>query len=221
MKGIAAVHVKDVDILLYGEDKLPLEGRRKLEEHVGRCHDCAGRFAALARLPDVLNQPVPFEVDPATFDAAIEIVRDRESGKLRNLKFLGFSWRVALTGLSVVAIALTTYLVIPRHESSPFRATDPSLPMLRLFPLDGATITEPRPVFHWSSVAQTSVYKFSLMDEGGASVWNWDVRDTSLILPATVVLVPGKTYLWRVESFLADKTLERSALHVFAYAPSK
>ncbi len=215
------MHVTDDNILLYLEDELSQLDRVQLEAHVGRCNDCATQFAALARLPDALKRNVPVQLSNEVLKRAIGIVGGRESGSRWTFRFFNSPLRLAFAGVSVLAVALTTYLLIPRPEPLQFRSTDATTPMLSLFPLDGATVRAKSPVFQWSAVVRSSAYKFSLMDENGVSVWNWDIRDTSLVLPSTVVLIPGKTYLWRVESFLADKTLERSALHVFTYAPSQ
>ena len=215
------MHVLETDILLYIDDKLPAGDRLTLERHVGRCNDCASRFATLVRLPQVLNESIPIQIDNEVLVSAVEIVRVKEQVKRWHFRFFDSPLRIAFGGAAVAVIVLTTYLLAPKHEPAQFRSTDTATPLLRLFPPDGAKVAGPHPVFHWSSVARSSVYNFSLMDERGVSVWNWDVRDTSLVLPSTVVLLPGKTYLWRVESFLADKSLERSALHVFTYAPSQ
>ena len=215
------MHVTESDILLYLDDKLPAEDKQKLEQHVGRCNECAGQFATLVRLPHVLKESIPIKVDEETLNKAIKLVKRAEPTIGWTFRVFAHPFRTALAGVSVVTIALAVYLLIPRPEPAQFRSTDSSVPMLKLFPPDGATMSEPHLEFHWSSVARSAVYKFSLMDRNGVSVWNWDVRDTSLLLPSTVVLLPGKTYLWRVESFLADRSLERSALHVFTYAPSQ
>lgn len=215
------MHVVETDILLYIENRLPREGRQKLEAHVGRCDECAKQFASLARLPYALKESVPFELDESVLQKAVDIVGGKQSVRSWNFRFFNSPFRAAFAGLSILAVVLTTYLLVPRHVPSQFRSTETATPMLRLFPSDGAKVGDTHPVFRWSSAVKSSAYKFSLMDENGVIVWIWDVRDTAVSLPSTVVLIPGKTYLWRVESFLADKTLERSALHVFTYAPSQ
>lgn len=214
------MHLTEIDILLYVDNKLPPEDRQELEAHVGRCDDCARQFATLARLPDTLKESVPFEVNEAVLKEAVGLVGGKAWGRSWNFRFFKPPFRVAFAGLSVLAVALTTYLLVPHKEPSQFRSIDTTTPMLTLFPPDGAKVDAPHPAFRWSSALKSSAYKFTLMDGNGVSIWNWDVRDTAVSLPSSVVLIPGKTYLWRVESFLADKSLERSALHVFTYAPS-
>jgi hypothetical protein len=116
-------------------------------------------------------------------------------------------------------VTFAVYLLVPRPEPAQFRSNETAVASFRLFPADGSTVTARQPELRWSPLAHSSVYKVSLLDEHGLTIHGWDVRDTSLLIPPTVVLVAGKTYLWRVESFLADRSLERSTLHAFTYAP--
>ncbi len=215
------MHVNETEILLYIENKLPPEDRKRLEVHVGRCDDCASQFATFTRLSDVLRKTIPIDINPETFKRAAAIVAPRKHTAVWNFARFVSPFRVSLATLFVVGVVGIAYFLSSPKELSRFRSPESPLTTFTLYPPDGAELNEITPTFHWTPVATTSVYNFSLMDESGVAVWNWDVRDTVVILPASVVLLPGKTYLWRVESFLADKTHERSALHVFTYVPSK
>ena len=172
-------------------------------------------------MPDVLRETIPVDINDAAFRRAEALVAPHKSTLGWNFRSFVSPLRVSLATVVVMGVIGATYFLSSPHKASQFRSPENSLPTFTLYPPDGAELNERTPTFHWSAVAQASVFKFSLMDECGVTVWNWDVRDTMLILPSTVVLLPGKTYLWRVESFLAHKTHERSALHVFTYAPPK
>jgi hypothetical protein len=212
------MHTDPNQVLLYLEGKLADHERKAVEAHIAHCRRCATQFADLARLPRILDQPVPFEIGDTTFRTAVEIVA---RGKRRGFMFRLFAppFRIALAGAAIVIIVVSTYLLLPRQEPSRFRSeeVEPSS-NLTLFPSDGAVVHERRPIFRWTSIGTSSVYRFSLMDETGAIIWENDPRDTSVTLPGSLVLQSGKTYLWRVETFFADKTLDRSALHAFTYA---
>lgn len=222
------MHVSDHDMLLYLEDRLPTARRQSIERHMGNCNGCARQFAALARLPNILEETIPIEVNEATMARAKALVR-AERPALRWLRIPLARYRVAFAGLAAAAAISTVVLLFPVSETQQFRSVDRTAPGFTMSPPDGAHITELQPQFAWSSIRSSpdlpstagSVYKFSLLDQQGVTVWSLDVRDTSVMLPASVVLVPGKTYLWRVESFLVDRSLERSSLHAFTYNPSK
>jgi hypothetical protein len=124
-------------------------------------------------------------------------------------------------GVAAVAVAAAAVLLIPPSAPVQFRSIDAPLPTLSLFPADRAVVTDLRPQFRWTPFATSSVYRFTLLDANGVTVWSHDLRDTIVLLPSTLVLSPGTTYLWRVETFLADRSLERSTLHAFTYTPSK
>jgi hypothetical protein len=216
------VHPEEHDLLLYLEDKLSSAERAGIEAHLGGCGECAHKFAALVRLPQILDKPAPHDLSEHMLRKAIKLVRPGGSPRWSGFKLFTPPIRIALAGAAVVAIAMTTFLLAPRNQPTQFRTDKAEQgPTFRLYPEDGATVHAKRPAFRWNAIGESTVYRFSLTDDAGAIVWISDRRDTSLELPASVVLQSGKTYLWRVETFFADKTLERSALHVFTYLPQE
>jgi hypothetical protein len=216
------MHPEEHELLLYLENKLSLDDRGRVQAHVARCGECAHKLAALFRLPQVLDQSAPVEVGKGVLKKALKLVKPGKSPRSFNFKLLTPPFRIALAGAVVVVIALTTYVLVPRDEPAQFRSDKAEeLPRLVLFPEDGTTVIEKTPEFRWNMIGGSAAYRFSLLDEAGAVIWVSDRRDTTLQLPAFIVLQPDKTYLWRVETFFADKTLDRSALHAFIYAPQK
>jgi hypothetical protein len=217
------MHPDEHDLILYIENRLGEGERKTVEAHIARCEDCAHRFAHIFRLPSILEGTAPVEVDEPTLRDAEGIVRpDRSARASRSTRPLPkLRWAFAFAGL--IAIAITTYLLVPRPEDpAQFRSEETEeLPGLRLHPPDGATITMANPQFHWSALKESAAYRFSLMENTGVTLWTNDLQDTVQTLPPFIVLQSGKTYLWRVETFLADKNLRRSALHAFTYTPSE
>jgi len=215
------MHPDERELLLYLEDKASQTDRGRIEAHLGQCEKCSNLFADLFRLSRIVEQPAPFDVSEAVLKQATDIVARGKSRNWLSLTFLTPPFRIAVAGAAVVAIVLTTYLLVPREEPAQFRSDKvEETPALEFYPRDGTVVTEKTPEFRWNSIGESAAYRFSLLDEAAAVIWVNDCRDTSLNLPPSVVLQPGKTYLWRVESFLADKALERSALHAFTYVPS-
>jgi hypothetical protein len=149
---------------------------------------------------------------------AVDIIQNHKSGWIRGL-MIQPRIRFALAG-SAVAVLLAVFFLLPTDESRQFRSDSETMPgTFVLFPRDGAIITDHDSHFHWISLGSTLVYRFSLLETTGRVIWITDTPDTAVAIPQSVVLQPGKVYLWRVETSLADKTLERSALHAFTYSP--
>ncbi len=211
------MHVSEADIILYLEAKLLPAERERVETHVGRCKHCAHVFSTVARMPHLLEQDTPVEADVTAFiTRASEIVPRRMSSNGWRLFFSPL--RVSFATLSLVCVAALGYFLFS-PERSQYRSTDLPPAPLTMFPPDGALITDSAPTFRWTNIAPSSAYTFTLMDEGGSPLWKTDTRDTALALPPSVVLVSGKTYLWKVETLLADQSRERPALYVFKYQP--
>ncbi len=212
------MHPDDEEMLLYIEDKLPVGTRELLEAHIGQCGPCATRFADLSRLPLILEGKVPVQLDEAVLRKARALVQPGKPGRPQT--FFSPVFRPAFAAAAAVVLILSVYLFVQEKEPAEFRSDKvDELRTLIMFPDDGATVIDPATRFRWTSVGESMVYKFSLLRETGAVVWSNDVRDTSIALPSSIVLQPGKTYLWRVETFLADKTLGRSVVHAFTYTP--
>jgi hypothetical protein len=127
---------------------------------------------------------------------------------------------LAFAGVAAVLLSLSVYLLVPVREPMQFRSDrEISGTELKLIPENNAVVRDPSALFRWTSAGDSLIYRFSLMEQTGAILWSHDLRDTAVQLPRSVVLQPGNTYLWRVETFVADRSAERSALHAFTYAP--
>ena len=216
------MHSDDQEILLYLEDKLPSAKRERLEKHIGRCEPCAARFADFSRLPSILAEPLPRDLDEATQKKAVELLRPGRAPKGGSPAFRLFApqYRLAFAGAAALLLIVSVYLFLPRETPVQFRSDrSGDVGSLVLIPEDGARVRSHDIEFRWTSLGESMAYKFSLLRETGAVVWSTDVRDTSLSLPEAIVLQPGKTYLWQIETSLADKTLGRSAVHAFTYSP--
>jgi hypothetical protein len=211
------MHLSDDEILLYLEGEPGPVERSRVEGHVGICMECASTFAGLSRLSSAIKADIPIQVDETTFRKATGLVSPKRNGNW--VQFFSTPYRVSLAGIAAILIALTTYMVWLRPEPVRYRSIERNVHSLHLSPEDGATVGDIGPMFRWNGLPGSSTYEMSLMNDQGVVIWSTDVRDTVVSLPPNVVLVRGKTYLWRVESFIADRRLERSALHAFTYAP--
>jgi len=60
--------------------------------------------------------------------------------------------------------------------------------------------------FTWRSVDKVDRYLLVVVDTTGAELFAAETRDTSLALPDTVRLAPGRAYLWWVQARLTDQS---------------
>lgn len=79
------------------------------------------------------------------------------------------------------------------------RSVKPSLKLKLLNPLGNKTLEE-RPQFAWKELAPNIPYRFALLDETGKTLFEANVTDTSLRLPAQVQLKEAATYTWMVSA---------------------
>lgn len=116
---------------------------------------------------------------------------------------------LAFAGLVVVGLGIG-YLVRPGHGGD-----DATAEFALLIPRDGATIGSPYTRFRWQRYPQSTAYRFSLFKVNRSLVWSALVRDTTLVVPSSVNLPRGQTYLWRVEAILEEEATAHSELHEF------
>ena len=62
-----------------------------------------------------------------------------------------------------------------------------------------------RPSFRWSSVPETTGYRFVLIDRGGETVFESELPATELVLPESLVLEEGADYSWSIEALPPGK----------------
>jgi hypothetical protein len=58
--------------------------------------------------------------------------------------------------------------------------------------------------FAWRPTARAERYQLVVVDTTGAELFATETHDTTLALPDSVRLAPGRTYLWWVQATLAD-----------------
>ena len=70
----------------------------------------------------------------------------------------------------------------------------------------GQVTPSPGTRFTWHAVRSVRRYTLVLVDRSGKELFASSVGDTTLTLPASVVLQPGERYLWWVQAELVDGT---------------
>jgi hypothetical protein len=77
-------------------------------------------------------------------------------------------------------------------------------------PADDSTATAPL-VFTWRA-ATADVYRISVLAEAGDPVWTAETNDTTIALPDSISLQPGRAYFWSVEG-IANGIVASTGVH--------
>ena len=119
---------------------------------------------------------------------------------------------LVLTG--IVAIGVSSAYVFLKRDASGVDLNGVKL----VAPRDGATVQSMHPRFRWLRKAESTAYQFSLYEVNRTPVWSALVRDTSLVIPLSVSLAPGKMYLWHVDAIMSDENIAHSELYAFTFS---
>lgn len=117
---------------------------------------------------------------------------------------------MAVLAVGVVGLCVMVLFSDPHDEPSGHHTSIFAL----VTPRDGATLGAAYR-FTWRRAGQPAVYHFFLYEVNRTPVWSSLVKDTSLIVPSSVRLQRGLTYLWRVEAILPDEKTIHSELRAF------
>lgn len=77
-------------------------------------------------------------------------------------------------------------------------------------PID-TKVLQASPEFRWKTVGPDVSYRFELLDQGGASLYEAKTSQNSLALPASLVLPEGKPLTWEIEATQGTRKLYNSA----------
>jgi hypothetical protein len=189
-------HLRDDVLAAYLDGALPAAERRVAEDHLAECATCRDELVVMSKL--VAGQ-TPVRRWP---------------------------WLAAAVG--AVAAAAIAFAVIGPWRSTPGSSTAPDDRMRESTSVDGATrraviVVTPaesdtmRPGavrFVWHSIGPNASYLFKVADETSVR-WNFDTADTTIVLPDSVQLVPGRSYNWWVDALTADGRVASTGVRQF------
>jgi hypothetical protein len=148
-------------------------------------------------------------------------LRESRSAK-RATSAARLSWRRAVA-VSACAAAVTIAVTLPRLDTS-----NPTAPSHR----GASTIDAQAPVaveptgdvsaaraLRWTAVSGADRYRVTLFASGGRSIYEIDIHDTTVTLPDSVIIVPGQSYLWKVEARVGIDRWSSSELMDFTVRP--
>ncbi len=181
-------------IAALADGSLAPEQRRSVLPHVASCARCRGAVASIAR---ALADPV--------------VARELAAPRSRR-------WYRIAVPLAAAAVLLLM-LVLPADDRSSTHRGSPSPPP--------ATTPVPRsPVgavasvddLRWSPVAGADRYRVTVFDATGSVVYAAEVSDTLVAFPDSIALVPGGSYLWKVDGRTGFDRWAASELAEFSVA---
>lgn len=88
-----------------------------------------------------------------------------------------------------------------------------------LVPAPGATVSRAGLRFAWQSDGPDAIYEITVADSSGLALWRARTPDTSIALPDSVRLVPGRTFHWWVDVLLSDGRVASTGVRDFALRP--
>jgi hypothetical protein len=76
------------------------------------------------------------------------------------------------------------------------------------------------PTLTWTSVPHADVYRLTLFDDAGRSLWETQTADTTAAIPATIPLREHASYFWKVEAQTGWNRWVASELIEFSIGPA-
>ncbi|MEX1140069.1 MAG: hypothetical protein WEB33_09735 [Bacteroidota bacterium] len=211
------MHASEAEILLYLEDKLNAESIERMKNHFSECARCREQLVILLRLPLVLDSVEVPGIDDRVLAKAREI-KIPQRPILLNVVRSPYG-RLVLAVVVVAVTGVSYFLLEQPLEPSRFRDRTAVPHVFSVHPPEGGTVQDPSPRFSWSPVKRSVGYVVTVYHENGTILWQGTSTDTLSILPVDVVLERGKTYLWKIESFLPDGSTYESRLNAFRSSP--
>jgi predicted anti-sigma-YlaC factor YlaD len=182
----ADAHMTDMLIASYLDRRLSDAERERFENHLAECPECR----------------------QAVIEAESLLKRVRPTWKVNKV--------VALIAAVLVLVAVDLKIQHSNDLSAPTtaRAISTADAGLTAYGPSGE-VTRSGLRFVWSPLAGAISYKILLVDARSRPVWSAAAADTSISLPATVVLRSGENYLWAVDALASDGTTHSTGLREF------
>jgi hypothetical protein len=184
-----STHLSYDQIAAYLDGVMPAEGRRQVEAHISSCDEC--RSEVIASREAVSTAPSP--------------------GAHRSRR-----WPILAT-LAVASIAVVAGLAIERNDAARpvVRETiQPHREVIVISPADGTKMGGEHRLL-WHSVAAGASYRITLGDSQAQPIYSATVQDTTLVIPASVVMAQGSKFVWYVDAMRADGVTATSGLRSF------
>ena len=183
-------HLSAEDIASLIDGSLAPHERVGVERHLAHCDDCRTELAASAR----------------AVASAVPVATRR------------IPWRLIAplaAGIVLVVLLRSPGEKGPSDEPRERTTPAPDAGIVTVFPPASTALRAEALRFVWRPIGSSVGYRVVVKEPSGAPLWSGDVADTVLVLPDSVRLQPGESYVWRVDGQRADGTTASSAETAF------
>ncbi len=104
----------------------------------------------------------------------------------------------------------------PQKDAPRLRGPATGTQLAIVSPPDGSAARPDSLVFRWRAAGADALYVFTLTDAQGDIVFTNDLADTTLVLPQSVGLEPGRPYFWFVDALLEGARSTSTGVQEFA-----
>jgi hypothetical protein len=107
----------------------------------------------------------------------------------------------------------------PLRSDSGAAGSESALTIPVVAPRDGEVVSSGPIVFVWRAQNGGPLYRLSLTEASGRQMWSGETTDTTLSMPADVLLDRGQAYFWTVDALGTDGRSLTTRSKRFSIAP--
>lgn len=187
-------HLDDGDIAAYIDGVMTESELRSAEAHLAACDEC--RREATASQDVVSSAPSPRAARPRS-----------------RARWIGAAAAAAMMIVAVSTLTRTTSIADKeRSATDGVPNTQRVVPIVG--PVDGTPLGNDRRLV-WRAEASGATYRITVGDDSGQPIHSATLADTSLVIPQSVGLTPGRKYFWYVDAMADDGSTATSGLNSF------